>query len=197
MHREQPCPDPEEADEAEYGEGMSEVDLEAEIQGELSEMRQMVVEFGRLLIAKGRQADSADELVKLSNAANRAARAHRQIGVLQLEIAGKRPLPGTRAPREASAVKNGEPSPEVEAQSERRVRSGLPFEYGDYDDYDDYTEDERVERDLRQLFLDRKGPLLTAMDEDFKAAGRADIVRESPKTKYKLIYYIPHPNLDR
>ena len=36
------------------------------------------------------------------------------------------------------------------------------------------------------------------MDADFRAAGRADIVRhESVVTKHKLICYIPHPNLDR
>jgi hypothetical protein len=173
--------------------------LEREILDELSEMRGIMLGFARRIAALGGETQEPETLAKLNNAAVRTARAHRQVAVLQLEIAGKRPLASQRGAAHIAQPDDGAPGAghkvRQRSQSERFPK-GLPYGHGDLTDYDDYTDAER--RGLESArFFDRLKPLFAALDEDFKAAGRDDICREAPATKFKLIFYIPHPATDR
>ena len=166
-------------------------DLEQEILAELSEMRGIMVRFARRLDARAETPEGQEELPKLNNAAVKAVQALRRIGVLQLEMLGKRPLPNVRAPNAAPA--NGSRDP---ARRSRRYPEGAPYLRGDYTDYDDYTDEDRQELRRAKFEAQLKG-LAAAMDEDFRAAGREDICNQSPETKSRLIFSIPHPALDR
>jgi hypothetical protein len=151
------------------------------------------------MAAQAGEAEKPEDLARLNTAAVKSARAHRQIAVLQLEILGKRPVAGRRgdAGREPPADRGSGEKPKIRVRSQReRFPDGLPFHHDDYNDYDDYTDDERRELEAARFFQ-RLEPVVAAMDEDFTAAGREDIVRQSPATKYKLIFYVPHPATDR
>jgi hypothetical protein len=168
--------------------------VEQVILAELSEMREIMLGLARQVAVKAAEAEKPEDLTRLNTAAVKSARAHRQIAVLQLEILGKRPIAGLRGSPAGQASGEG-PKPRVRSQEER-FPNGLPFRNDDYNDYDDYTDEERQELESERFFQ-RLEPVVAAMDEDFTAAGREEILRESPETKFKLIYYIPHPATDR
>jgi len=173
-------------------------DLEQEILAELSEMRAIMVRFARRLDARAETPEGQQELPKLNNAAVKAVQALRRIGVLQLEILGKRPLPNVRPP---NAAPTGAPANRSRLKFEPGVPNRWhpdppPYLRGDYTDYDDYTDAER-EALKREKFGARIALMGKALDEDFRAAGREDVCGQSPETKSRLIFSIPHPALDR
>src|SRR5471032_1056 len=89
-------PDPDASDAA----------LKAAIQAELTEGRGIAMRFLRRLDAKAETEEGQEDLARLNNAAVKAMRALRQIGVLQLEIAGLRDQPGVRPAAAAPANQN-------------------------------------------------------------------------------------------
>jgi hypothetical protein len=173
--------------------------LEQAILGELGEMRELMLGMAREVAGRAKAAETAEDLTRLNTAAVKAARAHRQISVLQLEMLGKRPIPGRNGASAGGAA--GQAGGAGSATRSQRARSpnGTPFRndtYDDYDDYDDHADDEDPESAFDRMMV-RLEPVLAAMDEDFVAAGHDDIPRKSPQSKFKLIYYVPHPATDR
>jgi hypothetical protein len=145
--------------------------------------------FAERLDTLAEKEERPESLSQLSNASVKAARAVRQIAVLQLEIAGERPLPNSRAPAAPANDDRDRPYPNGPRPEAK------PWEHGDYTDYDDYTDDERwlsaetkVDSEIERLER--------AMHADFEAAGRGDVCKQAPVTKFKLILGIPHPALD-
>jgi hypothetical protein len=197
--------------------------LKDEILGELSFMRGIMLGFARQLQIEAEPVEPAQpatdeeqaekpDLPRLAVAAVHVARAHRQISVLQLEIIGEREPAGRRAgggqQGQAQARADGRiptpdnpprkrwRSPAEQELVDRWYPAGYPYANGDYNDYDIYTDRERDEcEDARQVAMVEK--LVAAMDEDFTAAGRADICREAPCKKVQLILALPHPATDR
>jgi hypothetical protein len=178
-----------------------------ELQAELAEMRGIVLGSARRMQARAEVDDSTDGLAKLNTGITKAARAFRQIAVLQLEIAGKRKLPGTREPAAAAQAAPGAAAPGAAAKGaaakgkiERSARwnaadRSYPFDHGDYTDYDDYTDWEHDR--LGEAILDeRRKRVVAAMDADFRAAGRDEVLGQAPVTKFKMILDLPHPALD-
>jgi hypothetical protein len=201
MNRERTSHKPLEAETPPVGGVAPEGGLEQAIQDELSEMRAITLRFARRLDARADTDEGRKELTQLSNAAVRSARSFRQVAVLQLEIAGKRPLANSGANGGAGANAGGKQAAADKAKSQatnpsRWYPKGYPFARGDYTDYDDYTDEER--KMLEQAkFGERIRLMEAAVDEDFRAAGREDICREAPITKFELVFGIPHPALDR
>jgi hypothetical protein len=172
--------------------------LEEEVLEELSLMRAIMLRFARRIDARADTPEGQKELPRLTNAVTRAMRALRQIQVLQLEVAGKRPVAVRRGPAAngaGDAAANANRS--AGAKDPKRFgHNGYPFENGDYDDYDDYTDQERKLLG-RAIFRDRVKRMRAAMKEDFEAAGRPHFCREAPVKQFELITSIPHPALDR
>ncbi len=142
--------------------------------------------LARKVAARADTEEGQEELVRLNAAVAKAARAVRQIAVLQLEIDGQRTLPGTRAPAAANQNARGQGEQGGPRRPDDRTRS-------DYNDYDDVPAHHVSDAEMIEVI-----ELVTAaMAEDFHAAGRPDACRESPETQArKLIYGIPHPALD-
>ena len=167
--------------------------LKEAIQDDLSRLREMQMRFAGRLDRAAEKEERPERLSQLNNAAVKTARAVRQIAVLQLEIAGDRPVPNARAAPTAPANQN--------KSSERpKPKNGprpcpRPWEKGDYTDYDDYTDNDRLIA-LRAGVDERRRRMVAAMNEDFRAAGREDVCGQSPKTKFGLILGIPHPAFD-
>jgi hypothetical protein len=147
--------------------------------------------FIRRMDAKADTPEGDKILPQLNTAVVKTARAVRQIAVLQLEVAGLRQQPNARAPAVAPANENVE----TEKTENGNRPCPRPWDREDYNDYDDYSDSER-RMVLRALLDSKRKILVAAMDEDFRAAGREDVLGQAPATKYKTILGIPHPNLD-
>jgi hypothetical protein len=170
-------------DAAETDSPLSGPALAADLQGDLSELRGLTMGLARKIAARADTEDGQEELVRLNAAIAKAARAVRQIAVLQLEIDGQRTLPCTRA--SAAANQN------MRGQGGRRGPNDRT--YGDYNDYDDLADGKAEEAQM----IDAIEQVTAAMAEDFHAAGRPDACRQSPETQARsLIFGIPHPALD-
>jgi hypothetical protein len=168
-----------------------ELSLKDAIQADLTRLRAKQMRFAERLDRAAEKEERSERLAQLNNAAVKTARAVRQIAVLQLEIAGERPLPNVRTPPAPAPPTRTKPS-----FCEHGPRpSPKPWEEGDYTDYDDYTVEESewaTEMKVNNQIL----RLEVAMDADFRAAGREDVCREAPILKFKLIMGIPHPAFD-
>jgi hypothetical protein len=185
---------------ADAEESADEVDSPADtlvddIQAELAEMRGIVLRQARRMEARAEVDDSTDGLAKLNTGIAKAARAFRQIAVLQLEIAGERPLPGTRAPRAAAQAADDEPEDAYARSARWDEKHGYPFNHGDYTEYDDYTDWERGQL-AEAVVHERLFRVVAAMDADFRAAGRDEVLNMAPVDKFKMILDLPHPALD-
>jgi hypothetical protein len=186
------------ADLASDGGAVPDDGLEQGILEELSLMRAIMLRFARRLDVRADTPEGQKELPRLTNAVTRSMRALRQIQVLQLEVAGKRPVAvrrgtGAGGARDAAANAN---TPAEAKDPKRFGPDGYPFDHGDYNDYDDYTDAERKLR-ARAIFRDRVKRMTAAMKEDFEAAGRPHCCREAPVKQFELITTLPHPALDR
>jgi hypothetical protein len=160
--------------------------LAADLQADLSELRGLTMGLARKLAARADTEEGQEELIRINAAVAKAARAVRQIAVLQLEIDGQRTLPGTRAPAAANQNARG--------QGGRRGPNDRT-----YGDYRDYTDEEREEhKKLAEWERAQFDLLAPAMEADFKAAGREDVPRtQSQITQARtLIMGIPHPAVD-
>jgi hypothetical protein len=168
----------------------SDAALKAAIQAELTEARGVEMRFLRRLDAEAETEEGKKDLPRLSNAAVKAARALRQIGVLQLEIAGLRDQPGVRPTAAAPANQNA-PKPYVNGPKPRDFAWG----HGDYTEYDDYKDWEldacRNARMSANISL-----IAEAMEKDLAAHGRADAAKEAPADLVELVRAIPHPALE-
>ena len=170
-----------------------ELSLQEAIQADLSRLRGFNMRFAERLDAAAEKEERPERLAQLNNASVKAARAVRQIAVLQLEIAGERPLPNARAP--AAPANANKPKDEVEGPKNGPRPCPRPWEKGDYKDYDDYTDDDR--RIVMNAIINAaREKLRAAQNEDFRAAGRERPCRESFNTKLELIHGIPHPAFD-
>jgi hypothetical protein len=167
-----------------------ELGLQEAIQADLSRLRGYNMRFAERLDAMAEKEARPERLSQLNNASVKAARAVRQIAVLQLEIAGGRPLANSRAPATQNKSSN-EFLDSVRPKHGPRPRDRA-WEHGDYIEYDDYTDEERW-RCIEAKVENRIDRLNEAMDEDLRAAGRDDVCGESLNTKFKLILSIPHP----
>jgi hypothetical protein len=174
-----------------------ELSLQEAIQADLSRLRGYNMRFAERLDAMAETEQRPERLAQLNNASVKTARAVRQIAVLQLEIAGERPLPNVRtAPAAASAANVNK----TEAAEPEPYRNGprpcpRPWDKGDYTDYDDYTDNDR--RICLKVMTDAAiEKLRAAQNEDFRAAGREAACKESFNTKLELIHGIPHPAFD-
>ncbi len=146
--------------------------------------------FLRQSDAKAKTEEGQADLPRLSNAAVKAARALRQIGVLQLEIAGLRDQPGSRAP--AAAANQNVPKPYVNGPKPR----DFAWAHGDYTEYDDYKDWELSACQNAKMSANVE-QISEAMYEDAAAHGRADLCKLAPIDLAKLIAAIPHPALNR
>jgi hypothetical protein len=169
-----------------------ELSLQEALQADLTRLRGYNMRFAERLDSAAEKEERPERLAQLNNASVKAARAVRQIAVLQLEIAGERPLPNVRAPA-AAANANKPESPEPYMNGPRPCPR--PWDTGDYTDYDDYSDDERGIV-LKAMMDEALEKLRAAQNEDFRAAGRERICRESFNTKLELIGGIPHPAFD-
>src|ERR1700722_12380114 len=79
-----------------------ELSLQEALQADLTRLRGYNMRFAERLDAAAEKEERPERLAQLNNASVKAARAVRQIAVLQLEIAGERPLPNVRAPAAAA-----------------------------------------------------------------------------------------------
>jgi hypothetical protein len=182
--------DPTEGADA-FGEAMSTDELQASIAADLNELRGVAMRFVRRLDARAETAEGEENLPQLNTAMVKAARAVRQIAVLQLEVAGLRHQAGTRAPAAAPANQNAKslwtdngPRP-----SEKPWQTGDYEYYSDYSDQDQYlAADAKVEASV--ISLEK------AMHEDFRAVGRTNFENLSAKMLCKFILNIPHPATD-
>jgi hypothetical protein len=169
-----------------------ELSLQEAIQADLSRLRAYNMRFAERLDAMAEKEERPERLSQLNNASVKTARAVRQIAVLQLEIAGERPLPNVRAP---AANANKPEVAEREPYKNGPRPCPRPWDKGDYKDYDDYTdEDRRI--CLHVLTNATIEKLRDAQDVDFRAAGREGPCRESFNKKLELIHGIPHPAFD-
>jgi hypothetical protein len=169
-----------------------ELSLQEALQADLTRLRGYNMRFAEGLDAAAEKEERPERLCQLNNASVKAARAGRQIAVLQLESAGERPLPNVRAPA-AAANANKPEAPKPDKNGPRPCPR--PWDKGDYTDYDDYTDDE-LRIVLRKMVDEAREKLRDALDEDFRAAGRERLCRESFDTKLELIGGIPHPTFD-
>jgi hypothetical protein len=167
--------------------------LEEAIQADLTRLRAINMRFAERLDAMAETELRPERLAQLNTASVKTARAVRQIAVLQLEIAGKRPLPNVRAP--AAAANANKPEAAKPYRNGPRP-SPRPWKHGDYKDYDDYTDDER-RICLDTIAEEAIEKLRAAQDEDFRAAGRERPCGQSFVTKLDLIHGIPHPAFDQ
>jgi hypothetical protein len=167
-----------------------ELSLQEAIQADLSRLRAFNMRFAERLDAMAEKEERPERLSQLNNASVKAARAVRQIAVLQLEIAGERPLANSRAP--AAPANANKPKDQVEGPNNGPRPCPRPWEKGDYTDYDDYTDDDR-RICLKAIVGEAREKLRAAQNEDFRAAGREEPCRESFNTKLELIHGIPHP----
>lgn len=165
--------------------------LKAAIQAELTEARGVEMRFLRRLDAEAETEEGRKDLPRLSNAAVKAARALRQIGVLQLEIAGLRDQPGVRPAPSAPANQNV-PKPYVNGPKPR----DFAWAHGDYTEYDDYKDWELNACQSAKMSANIE-KISDAMYEDAAAHGRADLCKLAPIDLAKLITAIPHPALNR
>lgn len=175
-------------DDTEPNSPLSGAPLAAALQADLAELRGLTMGLARKVAARADTEEGQEELVRLNAAVAKAARAVRQIAVLQLEIDGQRSLPGTRTTVAANQNARG---PNGRGQGGR----GNPNDrtYGDYNDYDDLADREAEEGQMIEVIEQ----VTAAMAADFHAAGRPEACRESPETQArKLIFGIPHPVLD-
>jgi hypothetical protein len=168
--------------------------LKEAIQADLSRVRAVNMRFIERLDAMAEKEERPERLSQLNNASVKTARAVRQIAVLQLEIAGERPLPNVRAP--AAPANANKPKYQFEPLNTGPRPCPRPWEKGDYTDYDDYTDDER-RICLNAIINGAIEKLRAAQNEDFRAAGRERPCRESFNTKLELIHGIPHPAFDK
>jgi hypothetical protein len=173
------------------GEAMSPYELQAAIAADLNELRAVGMRFLRRIDARADTPEGEEMLPQLNNAMVKVARAVRQVAVLQLEVAGLRQPGNARAP--AAAPANQNEKAEKTGNGDRPCPR--PWDKGDYNDYDDYSDDER-RIVLRALIDSKRKTLVAAMNDDFRAAGRDDVLGQSQMTKCKMILGIPHPNLD-
>jgi hypothetical protein len=164
--------------------------LKAAIQAELTEARGVEMRFLCRLDAEAETEDGRKDLPRLSNAAVKAARALRQIGVLQLEIAGMRDQPGSR-PAAAAPANQDAPKPYVNGPKPR----DFAWAHDDYTEYDDYKDWElsacrhsRIEAVTKRI--------CKAVQQDLIAHGRPDAARESLISLKEMIRAIPHPALE-
>ena len=172
----------------------SDAALKAAIQAELTEARGITMRFLRRLDAKAETEDGQEDLARLNNAAVKGARALRQIGVLQLEIAGLRNQPGSRAPAAAATgapANQNVPKP-YKNGSKPRDDAWLN---GDYTEYDDYT-DRELNACRNAKMTDNLGSIADAMRADLIAHGRADAANDAPVNQVELVRAIPHPALE-
>jgi hypothetical protein len=175
-----------------YDADASDAALAADIQAELTELRGICMRFARRLDVKAETSQGQEQLAQLNNAAVKAARAVRQVAVLQLEIAGLRDRPGSRPAAGAPANQN-KPKPTVHKFGPKPC--DYPWKHGDYTEYDDYTDWER------ETALDAKisagiQAISDAAREDLAAYGRSDVCREAPRSFAEMVRAIPHPALD-
>ena len=170
--------------------------LKAAIQAELTEARGIEMGFLRQLDAKAKTEEGQADLPRLSNAAVKAARALRQIGVLQLEIAGLRDQPGHRAPAAALATAPAnQNAPQPKPYKNGPKPRDDAWTNGDYTEYDDYT-DRELEA-CRDAKMGGNVQLIAeAMRADLIAHGRMDAANEAPIDQVELVRAIPHPALD-
>lgn len=190
MHNERSYMDPTEGADA-LGEAMSPAELQAAVAADLNELRAVTMRFVRRLDAKADTVEGEEMLPQLNTAVVKAARAVRQIAVLQLEVAGLRQQPNARAPAAAPANQNTE----KHKTSYGNRPCPRPWDDGDYNDYDDYTDEER-DIVARAGLNARMVTVVDAMNADFRAAGRDDVLNQSPRTKFEMILGIPHPKTD-
>lgn len=167
----------------------SDAALKAAIQAELTEARGVEMRFLRRLDAEAETEEGRKDLPRLSNAAVKAARALRQIGVLQLEIAGLRDQPGHRAP--AAAANQNAPKPYVNGP---KPRDG-GWAHGDYTEYDDY-QDWELDACRRSKVEAVTKRICKAVEQDLIAHGRPDAARESLVSLSEMVRAIPHPALE-
>ena len=165
--------------------------LLADIQAELTELRGITMRFARRLDRQADTEEGKEDLARLNNSAVKAARAVRQVAVLQLEIAGLRDQPGSRpaaAPKPANQNKAGP-----------RVNGPKPCDYawthGDYTEYDDYT-DWELETCREEAIGAGMRKIADAARADLTAFGRADVCGEAPRGFAEMVRAIPHPALD-
>ena len=189
MHNERSYMDPAEGADA-FGEAMSPEELQASIAADLNELRTVAMRFVRRLDARAETAEGEATLPQLNTAMVKAARAVRQVAVLQLEVAGLRQQAGTRAPASAAAPAN-QNGKSIWTDNGPRP-SEKPWQNGDYELYSDYTDQDeylaagaKVEASV--ISLEK------AMHEDFRAVGRTDFESLSAKMLCKFILNIPHP----
>jgi hypothetical protein len=167
--------------------------LKAAIQAELTEARGIEMGFLRQLDAKAKTEEGQEDLVRLSNAAVKAARALRQIGVLQLEIAGLRDQPGHRTPAAAAPANQNAPQPKPYKNGPKPRDDA--WTNGDYTEYDDYT-DWELNACRNAKMSDNLELIAKAMREDLIAHGRMDAAKEAPIDQVELVRAIPHPALE-
>jgi hypothetical protein len=179
-----------EPEDDETGDPLSGWELAADLQADLSELRGLTMGLARKIAARADTEDGQDELVRLNAAVAKAARAVRQIAVLQLEIDGQRTLPGSRG---ANVAGNGAANQNAAGQGGKRGPNDRT-----YGDYRDYTDEDRAERRKMEEWENAQFAILgPAMDADLRAAGHDYVLNQSLMTKSrKLIPAIPHPAVD-
>lgn len=184
--------DPEIYERAEaLSEAASSHELQAAIAADLDELRAVGMRFVRRIDARAEKPEAEEDLARLNNSMVKAARAVRQIAVLQLEVAGLRQPAGARVQAATPANENEK----AEKTGNGNRPCPRPWDKGDYNDYDDYSDWDR-EIAARALIDSKRKALVAAMDADFRAASRDDVLGQSQLTKCKMILGIPHPNLD-
>ena len=175
--------------------------LEQAIQDELSEFRAITLRFARRLDAR---ADTEEGQTELTQSEQRGGSLGAVVPAGGGAAAGNRgqaaALPNSGANAGSGANADGKQAADkAKSQATNPSRwypKGYPFARGDYTDYDDYTDEER--KMLEQAKFGQRIRLMeAAVDEDFRAAGREEICRQAPITKFELVFGIPHPALDR
>jgi hypothetical protein len=177
-------------------EDASDAALKAAIQAELTELRGICMRFARRLDAKAETEQGQEDLAQLNNAAVKAARAVRQVGVLQLEIAGLRDRPGTRRSLgEGGAANQNAPKTEAKPYKNGPKPRDYAWADGDYTEYDDYADWELSACQSAKMTADLSR-ISDAMYADLTAHGRADACDQAPASLVELVRAIPHPALD-
>ncbi len=176
-------------------------ELRADAVERLGALEDMAMDFAGWLHRQGAEEmekgeDKAPDKVRtLSNSFNKAARAVRHIMVLRHEVAGLRPMPGTRVVG---------PANENTAPVGRKPAAGTvsPARYRRDDDwYGVMTDEERRNLDREEENFAYMEKLAAALQVDAEAAGPEMAkwaARESIAVKLSVIAQsIPHPTLDR
>ena len=181
-----------------YGMAYFHEQLEEDLLNDLQELRQTCMASSREM--KARQTVEPENLTSLNAGIVKVARAVRQIGVLQLEIAGLRQPAQTRGPVAANGnAPAGKAQQPGQGGSDDRTR-------GDYNDYNDdkehwYGADEEYWPPLSKAeaeFNESMDRVCAALDADFEAAGiKEQTDRASKADKVEIYAYrVPHPTLD-